>query len=79
MKMGFNTWSYWREEVHAEVDEVFAQLREDAEKVVRCVRRDMVVGVVLESNAAEQEGDDAGDVQAVGEEVGRVRDKGDEA
>ena len=43
------------EEIHVEVDEDegFAQLREDAEKVF----------VVLESNAAEQEGYDAGYVQ----------------
>ena len=47
--------------------------------VVRCVRQDMVVGVVLESDAAAQEGDDTGHAQAVGEEVGCVRDKGDEA
>ena len=43
------------------------------------MRRDMVVGVVLESDASEQERDDPGHVQAVGEEVGCVRDKGDEA
>ena len=47
--------------------------------VVRCVRRDVVLGVVLESDAAKQEGDDAGHVKAVGVEVGCVRDKGDEA
>ena len=47
--------------------------------MVRCVRRDVVLGVVLESDAAEQEGDDAGHVKAVGVEVGCVRDKGDEA
>ena len=34
-----------------------------------------MVGVVLESDAAEQEGDDAGHVQAVGEEIECVRDK----
>ena len=42
------------------------------------MRRDMVVGVVLESDASEQERDDAVHVQAVGEEVGCVRDKGNE-
>ena len=38
-----------------------------------------MVGVVLESDAAEQEREVAGHVRAVGEEVGCVRDKGDEA
>ena len=72
------------EEVHAEVDEdeVFAQLCEDAEKVFGGALRaagHRVVGVVLEGDAAEEEGDDAGHVQAVREEVGCVRDKGDKA
>ena len=31
--------------------------------VVQCVRRDMVVGVVLESDASERERDDAGHVE----------------
>ena len=39
----------------------------------------MVVGVVVESDASEQERDDPRHVQAVGEEVGCVCDEGDEA
>ena len=38
-----------------------------------------MVGVVLEGNATEQEGDDPGHVQAIGEEIGCVCNKGDEA
>ena len=72
-----------REEVHAEVDEgeVFAPAR-GCRKGIWCALRAAghgVVGAVLESNTAEQEGDNAGHVPAVGEEVGCVRDKGDEA
>ena len=72
------------EEIHVEVDEDedFAQLREGAEKVFGGALRAAghgVVGVVLQSDAVEQEREDAGHVQAVGEEVGCVRDKGDEA
>ena len=72
-----------REEGHTEVDEgeAFAPAR-DVEKVfggaLRAAGHD-VAGEVLESNTAEQEGDNDGHVQAVGEEVGYVRDKGDEA
>jgi hypothetical protein len=51
-------------------------------KVLRgplCAAGHGVVGIVLEGDAAEEEGDDPRHVQAVGEEVGRVRDQGDEA
>jgi hypothetical protein len=75
---------FLREQVETQVDEDegLRELGEDGEHVLcRALRssRHGVVGVVLQGNAAEEEGDDPGHVHPSAEEVRREGEEGDDA